>query len=278
VLRYFEISKQPIDEIFIFKRLTSHDTEYKTSLQIANRYRTHHNTKVKITFLPLNKDHLYSIYNDLKSNFIFGPGPSLRLSKSPCNWLINYNHDVLRFIEKKFHKRIDLTGFDKPKVLLYDNKWYSFMPDNAVMDFVDHRLTGFYLDVFSFELHLKQTYMVIDWFESLENFNPDLVHKIQNHDKFFYAAWNQACGRIPVQNDYSIYGLGKNYFTNSIDSPDAAELIKIFGDSHIMKFYKEGIKTFKSVVGWWDEKTDLNSKININSELRFVRNYEKKKY
>jgi hypothetical protein len=276
VLHYFKLAKKPIDEIFIYKRLTSHDNEYKVACKNAENYRIHHNPRVKITFLPLTKKYLLSVYDKLKSDYIYGPGASLRFSKgAPC-WLVNFNETIFRIHDKRNKKNINVIGFEKPRVLVHENKWYSFMPDNAVMDCLDDKLTGFYTDVDAFDLHLKQSYMVIDWFEKFNNFTTEIVHRVQKNDSLYYSAWNAACGRIAIHNDYSINGEGKQLYTNSTCSPDMVELLKNYGDESHLKTYHEGIKKFRHYVDWWDGITDLNASININSKLHFIKDYKNK--
>ena len=273
VLHFFKISKQKLDEIIIYKRYADFCTEYQTACPLAENYRLFHNPKVKITYIEISNKYISNFYKKLKSDFILAPGLSLRFSKNAPALLALYNDDILRNQEQNYD-RIDVTGFDKPRVMLYDNKWYSFVPDSSVLDHLDFG-TGFFTDIDCFNLNLKQHFMVINWFENFKDFNNELIHSIQSNNRLFYRLWNLACGRISVKNDWSIYGDAKKLFKNSTESPDSIKLKKHYNDENIFKYYQEGIQKLQNYVTWWSSSDDI-SKININSSLKFIKNYEKK--
>jgi len=275
VLHFFIISKQKLDEIIIFKRYSDFCIEYQKSCLVAENYRLFHNPRVKITYIELSKEYLLNFYKKFKSDFILAPGLSLRFSKNSLSLLGSYNDDIIRGQEQNYD-RIDITGFEKPRVTLYENKWYAFMSDSAVIDNHSDVFTGFFTDIDSFDLNLKQHFMVIDWFENLKELTNELVHSIQSHNRFYFQLWNLACGRVSVNSDWSTHGDGKKLFKNSTESPDSIKLTKHFKEENIYKYYKEGIKNLQNYVTWWNSSDDIISKINISSSLKFIKNYEKK--
>lgn len=275
VLKYFIESGNKIDEILIYQRSPLFDNEYIFAAQTAENYKKYHNSAVKIHLLPISHNHLIEIYEKLKYDYIKQPGLSLRFTKTSPTWQVSHHSSVLKTLEKHSHKRIDVSGFDKPKVYLHENKWYAFVPDSSIYDAgIADRLTGFFIDQADFKLYIKQHFMVIKWFENLENFTPELVHEIQSHKKL-YKEWNLACGRIPVFSDYSVNGTKKKLFTNSTESADSKPYLVHFKDNKIFDYWQQGIQAIKHYYTWWSGKDDIDSKTTILSKPKFIKKWEK---
>lgn len=275
-LKYFIESGNKIDEIIIYQRNALFDNEYVFALQAAENYKKYFNLLVKITYFSVPYDHTKEIYEKLKYDYVNQPGLSVRFTKTSPSWQVLHHSAVLSVLENYKNKRIDVCGFEKPKVLLQENKWYAFVPDSSVYDSgISDRLTGFFIDVADFKFYIKQHFMVIRWFEHLKNFTPELIHKIQS-SQIHYKEWNLACGRIPIYSDYSVYAAGKKFFTNNIQSEDSKPYIDHFKENKIFDYYQQGIESIKQYCKWWSGKEDLDTHTTIISKPKFIKNYEKK--
>ena len=275
-LKYFMESGNKIDEIIIYQRSPLFDNEYVFALQTAENYKKYFNSAVKINFLPISHNHIMEIYNKLKHDYINQPGLSLRFTKTSPLWQVTHHSTVLSTLEKYSNKRIDVCGFEKPKVDLYQDRWYAVVPDTSVYDTgIADRLTGFFIDVTDFQFYIKQHFMVIKWFEHFKNLTNELVHEVQSHKKY-YKEWNLACGRIPVHSDYSIGAKGKNLFMNSTESADSKPYIIHFKENKIFDHWQQGIESIKQYYTWWSEKDDIDIKTTILSKPKFIKKYEKK--
>ena len=243
-----------IDEISIFKRRES-DPEYPYALEIALNYKNNHNSNVKITEINLDYEYVETFYQRHKANALLLPGGiNLRLTKSSLQILTNNNETALSILNNK-SDRLDIVGFEKPRVTLYKDVWYAMFPDDVMYDHAGSRLKGFWLDEDCFELYHAQCWSVISWFETLNELTEILVHKIQSNDEKYYPHWNLSCGRDPVFNAYSTTAQGKHFFKNGINSPDSQEYLKHFYQYNniIYNLYLENLHNFQTLVsGHWE--------------------------
>jgi hypothetical protein len=272
ILDFFIKSKQKLDEIVIYKR-AAWDIENSYALKRASDYKQTYNINCKITFFSLTHKHHAAIYENMKEDWILAPGLSARFSKSSLTWNVFFPGDGKKTIDKNDDKRIDITGFDKPRVTLHQNKWYAMYPDSVVHDLFSDRFTGFYIDENDFDLYLKQHYMVISWFEKLKNFSPELVHQVQSH-QIYYKEWNIACGRSGITNNFSSDGFGKGLFSHSVNSIDSQKLQEYYKDSKSFEYYKLGLEKIKNVCTWWNFEEDLAVKSVLLSKMKFLRNFK----
>lgn len=270
ILKYFEISKAKLDEIVIYCR-GEWDQEYVYSQKMALEYKKNYNPRCVIEIFVMPYDQHSKIYESLKEDWIYAPGLSARFTKTAPSWISYYPGEGMKILDKNNSDRIDINGFDKPRVDLSDDKWYAFYPDAGAIDMISDRFTGFYIDPEDFDFYVKQHYMVINWFESLANLSKELVHTVQSH-KIYYKEWNIACGRIDPKNLWSTDGYGKKIFNHSTQSPCGITLQKHFANSKGLQYYNEGLKIIQNSCRWWNPMEDLAGKSNIQSVKKFLRN------
>ena len=271
VLEYFKLSGNKLDEIICYRRGPINDNEYTTSLRMAEDYKKDYNPKCKITYLPINFDHMDRIYNKLKSDWIYEPGLHLRFTKTAPVWQVHH-HDKVLYNLGEGVTRGDITGWEKPKVILENDKWHSWLLDVCTYDAgCSERLIGFFTHKDAFKLYLKQHYMMIKWYESLPSITEQSIHNVQNHNIFYYES-NLACGRVQVSNEYSVHGSGKNLFKQQIDSPDSLTYIDHFKGSKSMSYFLEGIEAIKEKFPHWQTNEDFNKISVLQSRKRFLRN------
>ena len=275
VLEYFKLSKNKIDELLIYKRTPLwdgknwiEDIEYKTALKLAQNYKDKYNSKCIITFYQIQHDHMVPIYEKLKSNWIFEPGMCLRFHKYNVPYQTHF-HDTVRFRLGENDRRGIITGWDKPKVLLYQDKWYSFFVDACIYENpLSERIVPFYTNEDAFKLWLKQHYMLIRWYESLPELDEQMVHDVQNHKKY-YRESNLACGRIPVYNEWSTHGKGKYFYSQAVGGPSCATYLDHFKNSKTLKYYMDGIFAMKNIMPDWKINEDLENV--LTSKKRYIR-------
>lgn len=277
VLEYFKISRNRIDELIIYKRCPLwdgkkwiEDIEYQTALKIAQEYKDKFNPKCVITFHEVKHDHMVPIYDKLKSDWVFEPGMSIRFHKYNVPYQMHH-HDAVKFRIGETERKGVITGWDKPKVLLYQNKWYSFFVDINLIDVpLSDRLVHFWTHRDAFKLWLKQHYMIIKWYESLPDLDEQLVHDVQNHKKY-YRESNLACGRIPVYNEWSTEGKGKHLFSQLVAGPACGVYLDHFKNSKTLTHYMDGISIIKSILPGWKTNEDINKITVLSSKKRYIR-------
>jgi hypothetical protein len=252
ILRAFEKSKARIDEIAFMDRSDYFDDpELPYIWNDAVNYKNNYNPKVKIT--PVNIDHQYtnSIYLTLGNDWILSPGVSLRYSKSTSSYVHQYNNDVSRIKSATACKRIDVYGKEKPLLDLRDGKWYMSMIDLAIVDNMGVDNEFFYINSNMPELHVKQCYLAIKWFESLPGISHEMVHLIQSHAPMYYQQWNLALGRFPVLCPDSQHATQKKLFTQNEKSIESQKLLNFVGkENHkSLGIYRQGLSDLELCAG-----------------------------
>jgi hypothetical protein len=275
VLEYFKLSKNKLDEIIVYRRNTINDNEFVTALKMAENYKKYYNSRVRITYLPIDYNHMDKLYNKLKGDWILAPGLHLRFTKTAPVWQVTHHSDVLRTI-KEGVTRGDITGWEKPKLWLENNKWYSILADASSYDAgCSERLIGFFTHRDAFKLYLKQHYLLIKWFESFKNLNEkmihEMLHKVQGEQRLYYYESNIACGRIPVTNEYSMHAAGKKLFLQKIDSPDSVPYLKHFTGTKSIDYFMQGIHSIREKYPQWNPYDDFDQHSLVFSKKRFLR-------
>jgi hypothetical protein len=199
-LMAFLRAKIPLDELYIQdKRHLLDDLEYNVGVETANWLKTHHWPNLKINIVKIDITENINFYLREGLHWIYGEDTRGHFAKwSPylrahATYHLIYNKRTSGFGQ--------IVGMEKPKVMLRENKWYMYFPDTMAQDVVDPNHENFYLPMDIPEIHIKQTWMMIRWLESLNNINEDLVHRIQMKDlndpifQSLYRDWNLAIGR-----------------------------------------------------------------------------------
>jgi len=274
VLNRFIALGLPLDELVVYSR-RENDPEFGAARYLAHHYQQHHNASVKITEIFL--DHIYhaGTYHNQHHDWFRLPGFSLRPTKSSTTILIaqqSWIQDRLCFPAG----RIDITGFEKPRVNLEGDAWYAMFPDDAIYDQAGSPLRGFWLDEDAWELYHAACWSVIDWFETLPELDHDLVHRVQSNDPWYYPQWQQACGRDPVYNVYSYRGQGKGFFGQGPNSRDSVRYKEhwLATDARVWHRYIDGIKSLQNLMpnAWPDITGSVDlSRITLVSHKSFLR-------
>jgi hypothetical protein len=259
VLMSFVKNSVPLDEIVIWDR-TSHvdDVElsdaYKTAAKIVKDY----NLSTKISVYEITWDYHAKIYKEFGKNYIYLPGCQLCFNQTTR--LVQHEAQEEFLTLKKQHKEgtaCYIEAHDKPRVTLWQNRWYQFYIDAAMYVYVGKGNSEmFYFTPSMPKLHLKQLYMSIRYFEyklnSLPGATNDLIHQIQSFQRpDLYAEWNVAIGRECGPNYSAQHGLAKD---NVLANPKKVELLNLLHHtkeyiSDIYKIYNDGLQTVKEITG-----------------------------
>jgi len=282
ILRSFVDNNILLDELLIYDRGDFfNDPETKFALEHAKYVKDTYYPNLKINHIKINYKSLSKFYKDLGEDWIFHPGCSLKPGKTSRYFSTNITEDFLSHTTK-ISDRGDIMGVDKPKLILRDGKWYTFCPDGSCADFIGSKHESFYITESLPQLHIKQVYKAINWFESLPEFTEDILHDVQGRSrvvdgphKEYFAAWNQAIGRYPMfySHGTSINGNIKTFhLTNSEYSPDSTSFYEHIknSDKQVFKIYTDGLvqarKYDSGISGSLADRTLLSNQYYIKNK------------
>jgi hypothetical protein len=258
-LMAFVKNKIPLDEIIIYdRRGYMQDAEMDGAISTAQKVIKDYNLTTKLTVVDLEWDYHAKVYESYGENYIYLPGCQLCFNQTTR--IVKHSH--MPIWEKIRNQHPDskvgfIEAHDKPRVNLYNNKWYHFYIDSGMYTMIGKGgVEMFYHTPDLPELQLKQIYMSIRYFENLINTTPgltgDIVHKIQSFVcADYYAEWNRHIGRVCSPNQSAIHGLAKmdNFF-----SPNKDELARLTGHTKeymekIYKIWQNGLHKIQEMSG-----------------------------
>jgi len=278
ILQYFIDNKLIVDELLIYDRRDwFDDPEIPHAIAHAQHIKDTYYPNLKINVVRVNHKSVAQFYSKLNQDWIFHPNCSLKLTKTNRYFSTNHMEDFLITMTGK--NRGNIMAVDKPKMILRDNNWYNFCPDVQI-DHSGSNQENFYYSSDLPQLHIKQCYMVMRWFESLHDLNEDLIHDIQGRDKNehgalvkYYAAWNLNMGRLPIPHAhlYSINGAMKFFHTNDENSKDAIGLLEYIKkhDSGTYKIYTEGLHNARLYGNQLADKTIISKQYFLRNRQAF---------
>ena len=257
VLMTFVNNKIPLDEIVIWDRRTyvedvELDDAYQTAKKIINDYKL--DTKISIYEIPW--DYHAKIYKTVGEDYIYLPGCQLCFNQTTR--VVQHETNIgLQDIKKKNSPTSScyIEAHDKPRVNLWQNKWYQFYLDSAMYVYLGKGgAEMFYFTPDLPELHVKQTYMSMKFFENLMNTYPgateDLIHRVQSFDEpTLYAEWNRHIGRVCGPNFSAMHGLMKK---DILRTPRVKQLLKLVGHTEkwmddVYDIYAGGLERIKEI-------------------------------
>lgn len=190
----------PLDELYIQdKRHLLDDQEYQVGIETANWVKTHHWPNLKINVVKIDINENVNFYLREGDQWIYGEDTRGHFAKWSPYLRKHATYHLTYTLRNSGYTQI--VGMEKPRITLHENKWYMYFPDTIAQDVVNSDHENFYLTAHMPEIHIKQTWMMIRWMESLNNIDEDLVHRVQMkdlNDPIFhglYRDWNLAIGR-----------------------------------------------------------------------------------
>jgi len=251
ILRSFVDNNILLDELLIYDRRDFFpDPEVAIAITHAEYIKNTYYPNLKINVVRVSYESLSNFYKKADSDWIYHAGCSLKLGKTSRYFSTTIMPEFISTTEQ--FNRGDVMGIDKPKVLIRDDKWYAFCPDGSVVDFIGSKQENFFFSSDLPQLHIKQCYMVIRWFESLNNLTSELIHNVQgrNRDKFalhseYYEGWNIGMGRFPLMHSHTFSRNGDHKFfhSNNEKSPDNISYYEHIknSDKQVFKIYTNGL-------------------------------------
>jgi hypothetical protein len=249
-----------LDEIIIYDRRNyMEDAEMDGAIGTAQQVIKDYNLNTKLTVTNLEWDYHAKVYEQYGENYIYLPGCQLCFNQT-TRIVKHSNMPIWEQIRRRYPE--ETVGFieahDKPRVNLYDNKWYHFYIDSSMYTMIGKGGVEMYYHTPDLpDLQLKQIYMSIRYFEYImgrdPSLTPDIVHRVQSSVcPDYYAEWNRHIGRVCSPNESAIHGLAKmqNFF-----SPNKDELAKLTGHTKnymekIYKIWQGGLHKVKELSGF----------------------------
>jgi hypothetical protein len=174
-----------------------------------------------------------------------------------------------------------IEAHDRPRITFHDNKWYTFYVDSALAAYMATESGGsemFYFTPDLPELHLKQVYMSMKYFEYKLNsdptFTPQSIHDVQSFRRpDLYPEYNQALGRTCGPSRIAQHGGQKN---NTLMTPKKQEMMKLLTHTQnyiddIYRIYENGLRKISEISG----HDAVNGEVpSICSKFYFLRNFK----
>lgn len=216
----------------------------------------------------------FKFYKDHRDDWIYQDhGSAASLSKSNRK----FNSDAVAEYKRivNIANRIDINGIDKPRVNLVNDHWYMQIPDRLLQPYFDSPYDLFYFSPAAVKINIKQTWLVIKWFETFKECSHEFVHNIQGNKKFdvYFRDWNLGFGRSDVHNNISKYGQVKNTLGSGIYTEESLLLAEILKkqDPKLLTIWQSGLEYMKTTqLENWEENQGLK---NILSKPIFVKKF-----
>ena len=276
ILELFAKYNIPLDEIVFYNRTYNPYPQWDYEVQqIRNGQLWYQkiNPRVKITELEVGYENALDFYNQYGEEWIYHPLAKNfeRYSKSIRPHMCERNR---RELDKP--GVINITGMEKPRLILYDNKWYTCFFDSQESSEVNS--PGFYSFFWNdLELYTKQCYMLINWYENRPDFDESFLHRVQSIEcGDLYIEYCKAAGRVIPKSQFLAGGWSKHQADpNHIMYESKTQLSYIEKDQqHIHKIYKAGVKFMDDYGSGAYKKTMLSKQYfikqyqpNVNSTL-----------
>ncbi len=188
-----------IDELLVTKKTyLDYHAEYHYIMSQARQIKKIFMPKIKITYEEQTLDHVLQFYKNAKHNWAEYCGHNYFVQK-----LFRANPNLLPGANKLINnsKSILIEGRDKPRVDLRDGSWYSVLVDDIGAWSIGTNALSFFYSKQTPEIQVKQTHLMINWLETLESINHNMVHTIQSNKAShgIYQQWNLAVGRSMLQ-------------------------------------------------------------------------------
>lgn len=249
------LNKIQLDEIQINEKTFHYHPESYAAQREALEIKKHVYPNLKIKVVPVDLEYLLGIYREYKKDWMYAPGASaIHFSTLTRSSLINYNDHHAFSIDGVSNRRIVIEGHEKPRLLIDDDGWWVMtMPDGLMMMTMNTGFENFYISRDLPELHLKQTWMMIDWLESqpvdtVAQMEAFLHSVLQYKDELNNIKWNLAVGRNPVTIDHWNLELCQKTIQHggmySGDTLKTMQTYKGVESSDEFKLWESGAKSF----------------------------------
>lgn len=235
-----------IDKFYTWQRewYAGHsELEFQTAIEGAKWIKKNVWNNLEIVTVSWRVKDVYEWYRTLKDDWIYHNGGVLKFSKSSRDLLAELNDDYKKMVFDQ-NDTVILYGFEKPRLDLYDGKWYaSHIDTHFFVDFHCPALHFYYIP----EIYHQQCWLQAEWMESLPGFSHEMLHTIQSYKAGpeMYRQHNLALGRVPTFYEYNSVGTSKIMWQGKDPRqvPESKEFLRqteIY-NSDIGNYYNRGI-------------------------------------
>lgn len=254
IVEAFHRNHLQIDKLIIWRRewYQGHsDREHFSAVESAKRIKKEYWPNLEISTPLWLAEHSHNFYRSMKQDWIYHGGSVLKFSKHSRDLLYTYNTDMMRQV--MVDATISIMGYEKPKLDLYEGRWYVSHTDQIIYcDINDPSLHLYYIP----DIYHQQAWAAATWMESLPAFTPDMLHRIQSHamGAEMYRDYNLALGRCQVWDRYNADGAGKamwSYADGALNVPESREFLlqTKTHEPEIYKMYMQGLERVQSQFG-----------------------------
>lgn len=266
ILKTFAENNIRLDELIFYDRVykvydywETESAYTKKQMQEFRKLQPH----CKLTVLNIDYDNAEDFYKKFKDQWIYQPYANIRFSKNLRWHFIDRHVDLKKSIDKG--NRIDIFGRDKPKCILWDDKWWLTFFDSFEYDTYHAGFHHFYWD--DLDILCKQAHMAINFFET-DNDPESFCHRVQkNTPGPVYLEYCRAIGRdIPI-DDFIAQGWNKGSNNPAAPGYESAKIL-----SHAKTTAKE---IYQHYTGGFEY---IKSKFDMGNQQEFIGNILGEKY
>ena len=257
VLDAFARNKIKLDEVAIYQREFIDDIEPVSAATYAEHIKKNYLPELTINFVRIDHKHHDSVYKKYNHDWIITPGCNLMFPKLHRWFFYNELDSVQQSKITSKGRRGNIEAHDKPRVMLNQNRWYSFIPDVSVINYMGTDVEMFYISPDLPELHVAQTHMSIDYMEQqmallCRDTDERFSHEVQSHSKEFFQSWNLSIGRSCVDNISAKHGLLKSTTGQNPISIESSQLLNysMSTKSKSYEIYQQGLSDILEITGY----------------------------
>jgi hypothetical protein len=227
----------------------------------------------KLTVIDVDYNNAKTFYKKHRDHWIYQPYTTIRYAKNMRYNLIQNNPSLAKQFERP--DRIDIIGREKPKLILDDGKWFLVFYDCIEYDTYLNGFHHFYWD--DLKILAKQAHMAAEFFESLPNFDQQMLHRIQgNQAGDIYIKYCQAIGRKTPQDLWIAAGMNK-CTGNRLNSVYEGRHLENFSSSHDPEVFSNYWHGFQYIQQNFDLGNNHDAIGNIIGKPYFLKKFQSEK-
>lgn len=252
----------PVDSMLIRIKNYKVTPENKIAVSQAQALQKTIWPNLKIETIELEAEDFYKFYSQHRDDWIVqaAGGYEPWFYKVNLSFLENYNDSFRRARDLAVAQNTcDVYGVEKPRLWIENGAWYSTMIDKTLNWVANTSIESFYISRQLPELHVAQTWAMLDWIES-QPFTThqqvhEFLHSIQSHRLGWdtYRDWNLSIGRGMVLNVHSYQGGGtKGYNSGDPRNNQGCQDLMI----EARRTHTDAVATWEGVLGEFETQYD----------------------
>lgn len=251
----FVWAKTYVDEIIIYDKNWYNEGDNDYATELAYEFKQKYWPNVIINNIVITHELTNQFYKQHGDDWIYSSWFRSEFTKNSRIHAINNKTSLLKELDNPGTIMID--GFDKPRLDIFDGNWYQRMTDVQVRWFVDSPITGFFISNQLPALQIKQSWLMIKFFEQHNITTNAQVHDVQRitlWDKsvkpFSYEEYSCAPGRIAPTFWFAKEFYNKIKFNGGLRSAEALPLANRaqIDNPDIYQTYQNGLATVRKLL------------------------------